>query len=351
MTVCPLILSLQVNSKLTTATVTCLIGFLLTVTYYASCVRDVNNGYVGYHSWDVTLGQVAASDFYMELVNPLGLGFIKLSFFILYSQIFKPVLKMRIALWIGATVCAIFYVLIFALNMYFATPRRGETYISHFLDPVVKGGIHLSVPFAAVGVVFDLVIIIIPIYGVCQLQLSGRQKFSISLVFLTGGFACVSAMLTLNYRIALQTTDDLLRILVPNLMTSWSHGNDDRGHLYMRALLIQNPKGAPALIRNAQIAPPIVIQIYQSIHFKSGDHISYKERLTGGKIASDRGYELHDGNFFQKFIGEGPRGFATEDGIHLKSEILQERAVGDELYQGDKRKSASVTAATEADMV
>ena len=26
---------------------------------------DVLNGYVGYHSWDVTLGQVAASDFYM----------------------------------------------------------------------------------------------------------------------------------------------------------------------------------------------------------------------------------------------------------------------------------------------
>lgn len=26
---------------------------------------DVLNGYIGYHSWDVTLGQVGASDFYM----------------------------------------------------------------------------------------------------------------------------------------------------------------------------------------------------------------------------------------------------------------------------------------------
>lgn len=90
-------------------------------------------------------------------------------------------------IWISAIICSIFYSLIFALNMYFATPRRGETYITHFLNPIVKGAIHLSVPFAALGLVFDLVIITIPIYGVCQLQLSGRQKLSISLVFLTGG--------------------------------------------------------------------------------------------------------------------------------------------------------------------
>ena len=93
---------------------------------------------------------------------------------------------MRIFIWVGATVSTIFYTLIFALDMYFATPRRGENYITHYLNPVDKGGIQLSVPFAAIGLVFDLYIITLPIYGVCQLQLSGRKKFSISLVFLTG---------------------------------------------------------------------------------------------------------------------------------------------------------------------
>ena len=170
---------------------------------------DVLDGYVGYHSWDVSQGQVVASQFYVvslifvrmykglltygelsyvqELLNPLSLGFIKLSFLILYSQLFRPLRKMRILIRVVATVCAIFYVLIFALNMYFSTPRRGETFITHFLNPVSKGGIQLSVPFAAVGLVFDLVIITIPIYGVCQLQLSNRQKASIILVLMTGG--------------------------------------------------------------------------------------------------------------------------------------------------------------------
>ena len=83
----------------------------------------------------------------------------------------------------------------------------------------------------------------------------------------------------------------------------------------------------------------------------SGDHILYEERLTGGNIASDRGYELHDRNFSENFIVEGPGGFATDNGIHLKSEVLQERAAGDELNQGEVCIWAPITAVTEADMV
>ena len=60
---------------------------------------------------------------------------------------------------------------------------------------------------------------------------------------------------------------------------------------------------------------------------------------------------MNDGKSFQTFVGEGPGRFATKDGIHLKSEILQERTVADELHRGDKRKWAPVTAVREADMV
>ena len=82
-----------------------------------------------------------------------------------------------------------------------------------------------------------------------------------------------------------------------------------------------------------------------------GDHISYKERLTRSRIAGDWGYELHDSNSLQAFVGEVPRGFATEDGVHVKSEILQERAAVDELYWENKSKGPPCTAVREADMV
>lgn len=82
----------------------------------------------------------------------------------------------------------------------------------------------------------------------------------------------------------------------------------------------------------------------------SGDRISYKERLTRGRIAGDGGYELHDGNFFQTFVPEGPGTFATEDD-HVESDSLQERAPGDEIYWGDQHKLPPFMAVRQADMV
>ena len=70
----------------------------------------------------------------------------------------------------------------------------------------------------------------------------------------------------------------------------------------------------------------------------SGDYISYKDRFTGGKIAGDRRYELHDGNSLQTSVRGGPGGFAKEDGVQLKSDVLREHAAGNWLHQGEKRK-------------
>ena len=68
-------------------------------------------------------------------------------------------------------------------------------------------------------------------------------------------------------------------------------------------------------------------------------------------MAGDRGYELHDGSSLQTSVRGGPGRFAKKDGIHLKSEVLQERAAGNGLHQGEKRKWAPTTAMKEANMV
>ena len=60
---------------------------------------------------------------------------------------------------------------------------------------------------------------------------------------------------------------------------------------------------------------------------------------------------MRNRNFFQTIVGGGSGGFVTEDGILLKSEILQERATGDEMYQEDKRKWAPNKEVIETDMV
>ena len=121
-----------------------------------------------------------------ELVGPLALGSTKVSYFILYFQIFKPVPKMRVAIWVGGALSTVFYILVFALHTYSATPCPGESFATHYLDGLDRQGAQLAIPMSAIGLVFDLYIITLPIYGVWQLQLPTQKKLRISLVFLTG---------------------------------------------------------------------------------------------------------------------------------------------------------------------
>ena len=64
-------------------------------------------------------------------------------------------------------------------------------------------------------------------------------------------------------------------------------------------------------------------------------------------MSDDRGYELRGCNFVHNNEREGPEGMATEDGIHVKSETLQEREAGHTIYTGHER----IWAPTETDMV
>ena len=64
-------------------------------------------------------------------------------------------------------------------------------------------------------------------------------------------------------------------------------------------------------------------------------------------MSGDRGYELHGCNFVHNNEQEAPERIATEDGIHVKSETLQEREAGHTIYTRHER----IWAPTEPDMV
>ena len=122
-----------------------------------------------------------------QLIYPIGLGFIKVSYFLLYGRLFRPLRAMRVAIWSGGVVSSLFYTLMFVLDVYFATPRRGETYLTHYLNPIDKHATQMSLPFAIIGLVLDFYILLLPIWGVWQLQLSKQKKWGVILIFMTGG--------------------------------------------------------------------------------------------------------------------------------------------------------------------
>lgn len=101
-------------------------------------------------------------------------------------HLFRPLSGMRVAIWIGGSISALFYTVIVILTFIFVTPRSGETYITHLTTSLQHDESVMSVPFAAISMVIDLYILVLPIVGVWQLQLPTRQKFAVAVVFMTG---------------------------------------------------------------------------------------------------------------------------------------------------------------------
>ena len=56
----------------------------------------------------------------------------------------------------------------------FETPRPEETWLEHFMSPIVFDGKLLAIPISAIGLAIDVYVIVLPILGVMRLQLSLR---------------------------------------------------------------------------------------------------------------------------------------------------------------------------------
>lgn len=111
--------------------------------------------------------------------------FVKITFFLLYLQIFRPFKRLRYAIWAGLIFTTMAYAAFTITWLALATPRAGETWQTHFTSPAQLQAAVLAYPVPAVGLAIDLYILVLPLIGVYKLQLSLRRKFGVFLVFAT----------------------------------------------------------------------------------------------------------------------------------------------------------------------
>ena len=104
----------------------------------------------------------------------------------MYRQIFRPMRWMRISALAGIFVTTVFYVSMTVCLLVFATPYKGETWLSHSNTSRERLNLKFSVPQSAVGLAIDLYILILPIAAVNKLQMAARRKLAIIIVFGTG---------------------------------------------------------------------------------------------------------------------------------------------------------------------
>ena len=104
----------------------------------------------------------------------------------MYLQLFHSLRWLRVCIYTGVTASTVFYMTIGIFWIVSITPRKGHTFASVAVSAAEFKSLLLSFPTAATGLGIDLYLLVLPITGVLQLQLSTRRKIVVILTFLTG---------------------------------------------------------------------------------------------------------------------------------------------------------------------
>lgn len=125
------------------------------------------------------------------LVNivPLVNLFPKLSFFILFLQIFNPKPALRWSIYIGALVTTAFYISVTIGLFALSTPPPGVSLAQQFvtfLGEETTGVMDATLAVGYFNIFSDFYILLLPISGVIRLQLPKRRKIGVILIFMTG---------------------------------------------------------------------------------------------------------------------------------------------------------------------
>lgn len=125
-------------------------------------------------------------DYLSNWFRNVACTFVKLTFFILYWNIFKPFRWLKFGIIAGAIVVVGVYIACTLAVLVEGAPPLGHAWLETSLASHNSIGLRLLVPLAAWAVVSDVFILLIPISGVLRLQLSQKKKFGLVLVFMTG---------------------------------------------------------------------------------------------------------------------------------------------------------------------
>ena len=124
--------------------------------------------------------------FFVNWVTAIVWPFAKLSFFLLYIQLFRPMKWLRYCSYAGATVNVLFYASVLIATFAFTVPGPGQTLQQVVQSPREARARTLPIPVASMSLVLDVYILILPVAGVSQLQLPIRRKVGVIAVFFTG---------------------------------------------------------------------------------------------------------------------------------------------------------------------
>ncbi|KAB8297964.1 hypothetical protein EYC80_001741 [Monilinia laxa] len=201
--------------------ITLFAGFLCAVVIYIGQILFVApGGNLGVHQWDLSLAQLFSRRtliplFVLSYITHPAFGFVKLSVFMMYLEIFVGLRWMRICVYIGATISSTFYLTLTILVLCLGTPIGGESWQSLLLTSRWKTVKLLAYPSSSVGLAIDIYLFILPLVAVKNLRIPTRKKALMMIGLGTGLLACIASALGIVYRSAVNRSPDTTWWIVP----------------------------------------------------------------------------------------------------------------------------------------
>ncbi|KAI1341942.1 hypothetical protein F5Y15DRAFT_352249 [Xylariaceae sp. FL0016] len=181
----------------------CLLALLLFFAYAIDIINFIYNvsAYGAFDFANVTdlveLKNLLRTGFQVEILFGTGLSVVKFSILWFYYGIFNINQLMRKVTIGTAVVCALWFVCSTLLIVFQCTPPSAfwETY----LDPGhCLANTKVLLGFEITNLFVDVAILVIPVGAIRDLQLPTAKKTSVMIIFLLGGFVCVTSMVRLS---------------------------------------------------------------------------------------------------------------------------------------------------------
>lgn len=186
---------------------------MASVAFTAVLYELLNQGLIGRHIWDIPVSMDNNTVVqYFQVASILygcTIFLAKMTILLLYFEIFKINTPTKIMIYIAMFISVGQFLANTIGQSVLCVPKPGESFELKGASKGCKETADLlGVGLSAVSVATDLFILVIPIPCLWRLQLARWRKIGITVIFVTGIFACIASILALYYRTRQYLTQD-----------------------------------------------------------------------------------------------------------------------------------------------
>jgi len=181
--------------------------------YFVVVCLAVKVASFGTHMWDLSVLHMRTRD--VAVISFMSNGpphliwpCIKTIFFLMYLQLFRPLLWLRRCVYFGLGAVWSWYVAMCVAQIVITVPPSGHGWVDSFASPGYLRTFKLCVPTASFSLASDVYILVLPMIAISHLRLSRAKKIGVAAMFSTGFICCVASSLSVYFQHRIYTNQN-----------------------------------------------------------------------------------------------------------------------------------------------